>query len=482
MQSFSLFLAVLLLTVLSCGGEELPKQIKRDKCEVITLSYGDGQYAEGLLALGQSLKENSPGLTKRVLVAQGRGVMSVQRVSFLSHEQLIESLRIQGWEHSYAQAVQNPFMKTGADRLRFVYTKLHIWEHENAERTTYIYMDSDVIVKEDISWLCNLPPQIEMAGVLRDTYMNGGVMVIRPTAENARRVRDLLSTIKHSYNGGDQGFFNQLYPAMIACPYLDERTYLTANVGNYDCARLPPYLNADIGLYILRGGVWWIDPHFTRHPNPAIVHYTLGVAKPWHYYSYLLDHDTYWDWFNYYHTALIENEQFHNRAVVSWVFLILMRVIWCAVFYISARLVAKVTNENSIQSVFANDFMVYAGVHAMFMLLACFQPFSIRVIFISPSFDLACVTISYSFYCFVFYKFVLKAEDSVSRGIRTAAFITISLFQLFSSHAHLLNHFVRFAISPFISLLIMYVNFCFGRRSWRLKQQQDLTPPKFAFS
>lgn len=472
----------LLLMAVVCCGEEVDLGKKRAHCELITLSYGDGQYAEGLLALGQSLKENSPTLPKRVLLARGPGVRDVQRVSFLSHDQLVASLETQGWEYSYTQAVKNPFASTGTARLRFVYTKLHIWEQLGAEKTTYIYVDSDMIVKEDISWLCDLPPQIEMAGVLRDTYMNGGVMVIRPTRENAERVTNLLETIQHSYNGGDQGFFNQLYPAMIACPYLDERTYLTADLGAADCARLPPYLNGDIGLYILRGGIWWVDPYFTRHQWPSIVHYTLGGAKPWHYYSYILDHETYWDWYRYYRDALANNEPFRNRAVVSWVFLIVMRVAWGAAFYVAMRLLARVTNEDSVQFVFANDFVVYAGIHALFMTLACYQTTFIRVLFISPLFDLACITLSYSAYCYLFYDIVLRAEDSVARALRTAFFMIVALYQLFAPHTHLLasSHLVKFVLSPFISVAIMYLNFCLARRTWRQQQHHELGLTKYS--
>lgn len=116
------------VTALTCHGEEITLRDGRTRCELITLSYGDGQYAEGLLALGQSLTENSPTLPKRVLIAEGPGVRVVQRVSFLSHQQLIASLKAQGWDYSYTQAVENPFASVGAERLRFVYTKLHIWE------------------------------------------------------------------------------------------------------------------------------------------------------------------------------------------------------------------------------------------------------------------------------------------------------------------------------------------------------------------
>jgi len=473
-------LPIVLLLLLACCW--LARGQARERCEVITLSYGDGQYAEGLLALGQSLSVHSPGLRKRVLIARGPGVRSVQRVSFLSFGQLAASLAAQGWEASFTQAVQNPFLSVGAARLRFVYTKLHIWEQEGAERTTYIYIDSDALVKEDISWLCDLPPQIEMAGVLRDTYMNGGVMVIRPTRENAARVRELLETIEHSYNGGDQGFFNQLYPAFIACPYLDEHTYRTAEVGDADCARLPPYYNADIGLYVLRGGAWWLDPHFTRHPHPAIVHYTLGAAKPWHFYSYLLDHVAYWDWYGYYRDALVHNEPFHNRVVVSWVFAMLMRGLWAGAAYLFMRLIARVTRAQTAQHVFATDFVVYTLTHAFFLLAAAYQATFIRMLFISPLFDLFCIMLSYSFYCFLFYRVVLRAEDSGVRGLRTAFFMAIALYQLFAPHTHLLatQHFVKFALSPFISLSVMYLNFYLSRRAWRIQHQVDARDGKVA--
>ena len=76
----------------------------RERCEVVTLYYGDRGYVEGLIALGGSLYEHAPGLPRRVIVARKSGA-AVSRQEW----QMAGALEAQGWAVTYVDPLVNPF-------------------------------------------------------------------------------------------------------------------------------------------------------------------------------------------------------------------------------------------------------------------------------------------------------------------------------------------------------------------------------------
>jgi len=122
-------------------------------------------------------------------------------------------------------------------------------------------------------------------------------MTLTPSSELHDNLLSLYQSTE-SYNQGEQGFLNLVFPEFQQCPYFDPRsakirearqsqhfslTSISEKVEKDSeierCYRLPPFYNGDFGLYVVRGDRWEVDPIFKRS-HPKIIHYTMGPIKP----------------------------------------------------------------------------------------------------------------------------------------------------------------------------------------------------------
>lgn len=248
-------------------------------CEIVTVLYSD-DFLEGVRVLGYSLVVAGVKLPKTVLVTKG---VSSETISVLKKD---------GWNTEMVNAIRNPHHEEhGArNRLEFVFTKLAIWGRKS-ERV--IYLDGDTIVTSDISELCFCNAQL--SAVTRDVFFNAGVMVLTPSESLYQKMISSYNEVP-SYNQGEQGFLNQMFPEFQACPYVDPlRGKIPENFSL--CLRIPPFYNGDFGLYIARGARWEVDP-LLKINTPKIIHFTMGPVKPWYYYSYVLGDSAQWKWYN----------------------------------------------------------------------------------------------------------------------------------------------------------------------------------------
>lgn len=281
------------------------------RCEVVSVLYND-DFAIGINTLGQSLKETNPDLPRTLLVTK--------QVS--AH--VVRELQVRGgWSVREVERLTNPHAEEEGARshLNYVFTKLAIWGLVEFDRV--IYLDGDTLVTDSIEELCYCDARL--CAVTRDVYFNAGVMVLTPSAELHQ---DLLSLYQgtESYNQGEQGFLNLVFPEFQQCPYFDPRsannayqphnhqfslssisTAIEKNQEITRCYRLPAFYNGDFALYVVRGDRWEVDPIFER-THPKIIHYTMGPVKPWQWLSYLMGGDAFMDWFSVYKRSMQDSE------------------------------------------------------------------------------------------------------------------------------------------------------------------------------
>lgn len=260
-------------------------------CEIVTVLYSD-DFQVGVRTLGASLDKVGSSLPRTVLVTSDVSPSTISK------------LELNGWSTEVVEAHENPHShEPGArSRLNKVFTKLEVWGRTHTKHKVplrrVIYLDGDTLVTDQIDELCECEARI--CAVTRDVYFNAGVMVITPSAHLMSVMLDSYENVP-SYNQGEQGFLNRVFPEFQRCPYYDPRDPRDPRMRKDgdelpQCKRIPPFYNGDIGLYVLRGNRWEIDPGMIRKV-PKIIHYTLGPLKPWHFYAYALGQPAMWEWY-----------------------------------------------------------------------------------------------------------------------------------------------------------------------------------------
>ena len=283
----------------------------KEACAIVTLVYSGGSdFVLAATVLGRSLHFHATALPTVALVTDG---VPVHR-----HAELQAS----GWRVHPVNGIASPFANH-ASRLGYVYSKLHIFNLVEYERV--VYLDADTLAMENIDSLCTANATV--SAVQRGVFFNAGVLVVTPDAIlHEELVRHHAST--PSYTGGDQGYLNTVFWNFQRCTFYDPQTdrralaegelrpyvqelQMTSALpqGTYSCLRLPARYNGDVALTVARGGDWALDPQRERQ-LPAILHYTTGAMKPWHWWSYpvVADH---WIWWQF--RASVEHD-----ASVRW--------------------------------------------------------------------------------------------------------------------------------------------------------------------
>jgi len=263
-------------------------------CEVVTVLYSD-DFEVGVRTLGSSLDRTGIFLPRTVLVT-----------SHVS-QATIKALEKNGWSTEVVEAHVNPHNhERGArSRLNMVFTKLEVWGRTHTKHgepvRRMIYLDGDTIVTERIDELCHC--EARLCAVTRDVYFNAGVMVLTPSPSLKEYMLDTYQQTP-SYNQGEQGFLNRVFPEFQRCPYHDprDRHPIKEEEELPQCLRLPPFYNGDLGLYVVRGNRWEVDPRMERD-RPKVIHYTMGPAKPWHFYAYTVGQPAMWEWYSHYAEA-----------------------------------------------------------------------------------------------------------------------------------------------------------------------------------
>ncbi|KAK3200275.1 hypothetical protein Dsin_023690 [Dipteronia sinensis] len=159
----------------------------------VTILHSSEAYVCGAIALAQSIIRTH---SKRDLV-----LLYDKSISSNS----LRGLRAAGWKTKWISRIHSPFAKKNSYN-EWNYSKLRIWQLIKYDKV--IFIDADLLILKNIDNLFVLP---ELSAAANDlTLFNSGLMVVEPSLCKFEDMM-LKSFEIGSYNGGDQGFLNEIF-------------------------------------------------------------------------------------------------------------------------------------------------------------------------------------------------------------------------------------------------------------------------------
>lgn len=116
-----------------------------------------------------------------------------------------EGLQAAGWKLREIERIRNPKAERDAYN-EWNYSKFRLWQLTDYDKI--IFIDADLLILRNIDFLFGMP-EITATGN-NATLFNSGVMVIEPSNCTFQLLMDHINDIE-SYNGGDQGFLNEIF-------------------------------------------------------------------------------------------------------------------------------------------------------------------------------------------------------------------------------------------------------------------------------
>ncbi|KAL9275911.1 UDP-glucuronate:xylan alpha-glucuronosyltransferase 2-like protein [Drosera capensis] len=167
------------------------KLVKREA--YVSVIHSSDTYVCGAIALAQSLIQTG---TKRDLV-----LLIDKSISEPARNALMEA----GWKIRVIKRIRNPRAEKDSYN-EYNYSKFRLWQM--TDYVKMIFIDSDIIVLRSLDLLFHFP---QMTATGNDgSIFNSGIMVIEPSKcmfkTLMRNRREIIS-----YNGGDQGFLNEIF-------------------------------------------------------------------------------------------------------------------------------------------------------------------------------------------------------------------------------------------------------------------------------
>ncbi|CAN0914273.1 Putative UDP-glucuronate:xylan alpha-glucuronosyltransferase 4 [Linum grandiflorum] len=160
----------------------------------VTVLHSSEAYVCGAIALAQSIK-----------LANSTRDLVLLHDSSLSQSSLF-GLRLAGWSTRLIQPIRSTFAKKGSYN-EWNYSKLRIWQVK--DYTKVVFIDSDLLVLRNMDDIFKYP---QLSAAPNDDHLfNSGIMVIEPSECTFDDLMSKTSLIA-SYNGGDQGFLNEVFP------------------------------------------------------------------------------------------------------------------------------------------------------------------------------------------------------------------------------------------------------------------------------
>ncbi|CAI8606320.1 unnamed protein product [Vicia faba] len=234
--------------------EQTVKSKTRAKHEAYaTVLHSSESYVCGAITLAQSLLKSG---TKRDLILLIDDSISARKR---------HALAAAGWKIRTITRIRNPRAENGTYN-EYNYSKFRLWQLTDYEKI--IFIDSDIVVLRNLDIFFNFP---QMTATGNDqSIFNSGIMVIEPSnctfSVLMSRRFDIVS-----YNGGDQGFLNEIF---VWWHRLPRRVNYLKNF----------WSNTTVEASV-KNGLFGSDP-----PKLYAIHY-LGL-KPWNCYR---DYDCNWD-------------------------------------------------------------------------------------------------------------------------------------------------------------------------------------------
>ncbi|KAB1220252.1 UDP-glucuronate:xylan alpha-glucuronosyltransferase 2 [Morella rubra] len=210
-------------------------------------------YVCGAITLAQSLLQTR---TKRDLI-----LLIDKFISNSTRDALVEA----GWKLRLIKRIRNPRAEKNSYN-EYNYSKFRLWQLTDYDKI--IFIDSDIIVLRNLDLLFHFP---QMTATGNDvSIFNSGIMVIEPSNCTFRVFMDRRKDVI-SYNGGDQGFLNEVF---VWWHRLPRRVNFLKNF----------WANTTLERSV-KNHLFGADP-----PKVYSIHY-LGL-KPWLCYR---DYDCNWD-------------------------------------------------------------------------------------------------------------------------------------------------------------------------------------------
>ncbi|KAL2631304.1 hypothetical protein R1flu_015990 [Riccia fluitans] len=288
----------------SDAGRSLSKEssVRVRREAYATILHSDGVYVCGAIVMGQSIKLTD---AKRDLIALvDAGITSQQR----------KGLELAGWKLHDIERIKNP--KSDPRKYNaWNYSKFRLWQLTKYDRIVFI--DADLLVLQNLDTLFDMP-QLSATG--NDRYLfNSGVMVIEPSNCTFDLFMQQINDVE-SYNGGDQGFLNEIFPWWHRIPKrMNYLKFFWSPINSTEERRLE---------LAEKNGLFQADP-----PALYVLHY-LGL-KPWtcfrdydcnwntneaHMYASDVAHARWWK----VHDSMLEDLQQHcllstkRKAALEW--------------------------------------------------------------------------------------------------------------------------------------------------------------------
>ena len=161
-----------------------------------TVLHSADAYVCGAIALAQSIRQT--GSTRDlVALVDAQNVGAEQRAA----------LATAGWQVRPAPRIRNPRAARGAYN-EWNYSKFRLWQLTDYDKV--VFLDADLLVLRGMDFLFEEAPELS-ATANSGARFNSGVMVLEP----CNCTFELLMAGIHdidSYNGGDQGYLNEVFP------------------------------------------------------------------------------------------------------------------------------------------------------------------------------------------------------------------------------------------------------------------------------
>ncbi|KAG9450894.1 hypothetical protein H6P81_010859 [Aristolochia fimbriata] len=169
------------------------QNVTRRREAYATVLHSSDAYVCGAIALAQSLR--ATGTTRDLLILLDDSIAGEKRAA----------LAAAGWQVREIRRIRNP--KAAKNTYNeYNYSKLRLWQLTDYDKV--VFVDSDVLVLRNLDALFDFP---EMSAAGNDgSIFNSGVMAIEPSNCTFRLLMQKRKEVV-SYNGGDQGFLNEVF-------------------------------------------------------------------------------------------------------------------------------------------------------------------------------------------------------------------------------------------------------------------------------
>ncbi|PON42378.1 UDP-glucuronate:xylan alpha-glucuronosyltransferase [Parasponia andersonii] len=228
------------------------KKAKREA--YATVLHSSEAYVCGAITLAQSLRQS--GTTRDLVILIDKSISPPKRAA----------LAKAGWRIRFITRIRNPrALKDSYNEYN--YSKFRLWQLTDYDKV--IFIDADITVLRNLDVLFQFP---QITAVGNDfSIFNSGIMVVEPSNCTFRVFMDHRDDIV-SYNGGDQGFLNEVF---VWWHRLPRRVNFLKNF----------WSNSTANEISVKNELFGADP-----PKVYAIHY-LGW-KPWLCYR---DYDCNWD-------------------------------------------------------------------------------------------------------------------------------------------------------------------------------------------